>query len=175
MPFLFRSALEKVSLAFSSLLHEIILWLPDEYSRLRVSHYNRRECKISRHVSISPNVRLRGVVEIGEGSSLAQNVTITGATAGVRIGCNVMIAPNVVIVAFDHGFSDTKIPMVHQPHVSEAVRIEDDVWIGANVTISKGVIIGSGSIVGANSFVNADVAPKSIVAGVPARLVRQRE
>ena len=85
-----------------------------------------------------------------------------------------MVAPNVVIVAFDHGFSDTTRPMVLQSNVEAAVRIEDDVWIAANVTISKGVTIGSGSIVGANSFVNSDVAPNSIVAGVPARIVGSR-
>lgn len=169
-----RAAYQKTKLAFASLLREIILWLPDEYSRFRVSYYNRRGCRIARHVSISPNVRLRGNVEIGEGSSLAQNVTITGLSAGVHIGRNVMVAPNVVIVAFDHGSRDTTQPMVSQPHVEKAVRIEDDVWIAANTTISKGVTIGSGSIVGANSFVNSDVAPKSIVAGVPARIVRSR-
>ena len=169
-----KAAIGKIGLAFSSLWREFIVRLPDEYSRFRVCYYNRRGCRIARHVSISPNVRLRGLVEIGKGSSLAQNVSITGATAGVHIGRNVMIAPNVVIVAFDHGTSDTRRPMVSQPNVEAAVRIEDDVWIAANVTIGKGVTIGSGSIVGANSFVSSDVAPKSIVAGVPARLVRSR-
>lgn len=169
-----RAAYRKIDLAITSLLREIIVSLPDEYSRLRVSYYNRRGCLIARHVSISPNVRLRGKVEIGEGSSLAQNVTITGLSAGVYIGRNVMVAPNVVIVAFDHGSRDRTQPMVSQPQVEETVRIEDDVWIAANTTISKGVTIGSGSIVGANSFVNSDVAQNSIVAGVPARLIRSR-
>jgi acetyltransferase-like isoleucine patch superfamily enzyme len=169
-----KAVVGKISLAFSSLLREFIVGLPDEYSRFRVSYYNRHGCRIARHVSISPNVRLRGLVEIGEGSSLAQNVSIAGSSAGVYIGRNVMVAPNVVIVAFEHGSKDTTQPMVSQPNIEAAVRIDDDVWIAANVTISKGVTIGSGSIVGANSFVNCDVAPKTVVAGVPARIVRSR-
>lgn len=164
----------KISLAFSSLWREIVLWLPDEFSRLRVSFYNKRGCAIANDVSISPNVRLRGNVQIGTGSSLAQNVSITGADAGVIIGDNVMIAPNVVIVAFDHGSADPYVPMVQQPHIEGSVKIEDDVWIAANVTISKGVSIGSGSIIGANSFVNKSVPANSIAAGVPAVIIRQR-
>lgn len=174
MPVSLQAVLGKIGVAIFSLWREFIVGLPDEYSRFRVSYYNRRGCRIARHVSISPNVRLRGLVEIGQGSSLAQNVSITGGSAGVHIGRNVMVAPNVVIVAFDHGSRDTTRPMVSQPNVEASVRIEDDVWIAANVTIGKGVTIGSGSIIGANSFVRSDVAPKSIVAGVPARLIRSR-
>lgn len=170
----FPRAFAKLQLAFSSLYREIVLSLPDEFSRVRVAYYNRCGCKIARNVSLSPNVRLRGLVEIGEGSSVAQNTSITGLSAGVRIGQNVMIAPNVVIVAFDHGTVDTNVPMVRQPNVEAPVTIEDDVWIAANVTIGKGITIGAGSIIGANSFVKASVEPRSIVAGVPARLIRTR-
>lgn len=55
----------------------------------------------------------------------------------------------------------------------EEVIIEDDVWIGANSLILKGVKIGHGSIVGASSVVTQDVAPYSIVAGNPARVVKK--
>ena len=169
-----RSVFCKISLAFTSLYREFILWLPDEYSKFRVSYYNHRGCNIERFVSISPNVRLRGRVAIGAGSSIAQNSSIAGMSVGVRIGRNVMIAPNVVIVAFDHGTMKKSIPMTKQPNVEAPVIIEDDVWIGANVTICKGVTIGSGSIIGANSLVRSDVAPMSIAGGVPAKLIGMR-
>lgn len=52
--------------------------------------------------------------------------------------------------------------------------IESDVWIGDGVVITPGVTVGQGAIIGANSVVTKDVAPYSIVGGVPAKLIRQR-
>lgn len=164
----------KTGLALQSLFREFILGLPDEFSKFRIWYYNRHGCKISRGASLSPNVRVRGLVEMGAGSSIAQNGTISGWSAGVFIGENVMIAPNVVIVAFDHGSARLDIPMVQQDNEEAAVYIEDNVWISANVTIGKGVRIGKGSIIGANTYVNRDIAPYSIAGGVPAKIIKSR-
>ena len=54
------------------------------------------------------------------------------------------------------------------------ITIEDDVWLGAGATVVGGVTIGRGSIVAAGSVVTRDVEPFSVVAGVPATLVRSR-
>src|SRR5690606_23262164 len=54
------------------------------------------------------------------------------------------------------------------------VTIGNDVWIGHGAVIMPGVTIGDGAVVGANAVVTHDVAPYQIVAGVPARPVRQR-
>jgi acetyltransferase-like isoleucine patch superfamily enzyme len=166
--------IKKLSLAFSSFWFSFLLFLPDEFSRLRVRYYNRKGGKIHSDVSISPNVRIRGKFEMGEGSSIAQNSTISGENAGVFIGKNVMIAPNVVIIAFNHGFESLDKPMSLQVNTEKAVVIEDDVWISSNCTISKGVRIGTGSIIGANSFVNRDIPPFSIAGGVPAKVIKSR-
>ena len=56
---------------------------------------------------------------------------------------------------------------------SGPVTIEDDAWIGAGVVVMPGVRIGRGAVVGANSVVNADVAPLTVVAGQPARPLRE--
>jgi len=112
---------------------------------------------------------------MGRGSSIAQNCTISGENAGVFIGENVMIAPNVVIVAFNHGYENLDIPMSKQNNSEALIIIEDDVWIAANCTISKGVRIGRGAIVAANSFVNIDIPNYSIVGGVPAKVIGTRE
>jgi len=55
---------------------------------------------------------------------------------------------------------------------TKPVVIEDDVWIGANAVVLPGVTIGARSVVGAGAVVVKDVAPKTIVAGVPARVIR---
>jgi acetyltransferase-like isoleucine patch superfamily enzyme len=55
----------------------------------------------------------------------------------------------------------------------EPVTIEDDVWIGSNVVVLKGVTIGRGAVIGAGSVVTHDVPPLVLVAGNPARVVRE--
>lgn len=55
----------------------------------------------------------------------------------------------------------------------EPVVIEDDVWIGCNVVVLKGVTIGQGAVIGAGSVVTRDVPPYVLVAGNPARVVRE--
>ena len=55
----------------------------------------------------------------------------------------------------------------------EPVTIEDDVWIGCNVVVLKGVMIGQGAVIGAGSIVTHDVPPWVLVAGNPARLIRE--
>ena len=60
------------------------------------------------------------------------------------------------------------------PENDAAVVIEDDVWTGANVTILKGVTIGRGSVVAAGAVVTKSCPPYSIIAGVPAKVVKMR-
>ena len=139
-----------------------------------LKYYNNRGCKIDKNTAISSNVRIQGVFEMGSGSSIAQNCSISGENAGVFIGENVMIAPNVVIVAFNHGFGKIEIPMVDQKNSEAPIFIENNVWIASNCTIGKGVRIGEGAIIAANSFVNKDVLAFSIVGGVPAKIIKSR-
>ena len=108
-----------------------------------------------------------GEMCIGKNVFLNQNVSIT-CLEKVIIGDACIIANNVVIVDHDHN-------MIHGGFSTAPVIIEDHVWIGANVTILKGVNIGKGAIVAAGSVVNKDVQPHTLVAGVPARLIKKFE
>ena len=64
-------------------------------------------------------------------------------------------------------------PSGHLEISAFSVKIEDDAWIGFNSVVLKGVTIGEGAIVGAGSVVTKDVAPWTIVAGNPARVIRE--
>jgi galactoside O-acetyltransferase len=64
--------------------------------------------------------------------------------------------------------------MVDQGIRGQGVRIEDDVWIGAGVMILDKVTIHKGAIIGAGAVVTRDVPSRAIVAGVPARVMRER-
>lgn len=68
----------------------------------------------------------------------------------------------------------TDVPMHDQPLPGRGVEIGPDCWIGAAVTVPDGVRIGRGSVVGAGSVVLDDVPDRSVIAGVPARLVEER-
>lgn len=111
-------------------------------------------------------------VSIGRDCQINENVFIQGC----KIGNYVMIAPNVSILSKGHHFEKLSVPMVLQGESEEKLPvIEDDVWLGRSVVVMPGVRIGKGSIVGAGAVVVKDVAPYSIVGGVPARLIRVRQ
>lgn len=86
----------------------------------------------------------------------------------IKIGTEVFIGDDVAIRDCDgHEIVGSDKPM------TMPIVIEDHVWIGAKVTILKGVTIGEGSVVAAGSVVSHDVPPHVLVAGVPARVVKE--
>jgi acetyltransferase-like isoleucine patch superfamily enzyme len=99
--------------------------------------------------------------------------TVIVAHAGVRIGDDCLIGEYVSIRDADHGMA-LGTPMRSQPHVAAPVTIGNDVWIARGAVILKGVTIGDGAIIAANSVVTRDVPPRTIVAGIPARALRER-
>jgi maltose O-acetyltransferase len=98
-------------------------------------------------------------------------------TSGILIGKRVSIAPNVIVIT-DSSPNNSRM-MQELDYVKEhlvmenKVTIEDDAWIGAGAIIFPGVTVGRGAIVGAGSIVRDNVQPFTIVAGSPARLVRE--
>ncbi len=115
-----------------------------------------------------------GFVHIGEDCSIGGQTTITSG-GGVQIGNFVMIAGQGYIGGGRYHTEDLDTPMIQQGNYTRGpVRIEDDVWIGAAVSVLDGVHIGKGAIVGAGSVVTKDVAPRQIVAGIPAKPIGSR-
>jgi acetyltransferase-like isoleucine patch superfamily enzyme len=95
------------------------------------------------------------------------------AFASVIIEDDVMFAANVFVADGTHAYARTDTPYKYQGVGEPApVRIGRGAWIGQNAVISPGVTIGAMAIIGANSVVTRDVPPMTIVAGVPARVVK---
>lgn len=93
----------------------------------------------------------------------------------VRIADNVMIGPDVIVVGKLHHTASIDVPMIDQgDYEKQPTVIHEDVWIGARVVILPGVVIGSGAIVGAGAVVTHDVSPRTVVGGVPAKVIRHR-
>jgi len=130
----------------------------------------KKDTVISDFVSIVLN---EGLIEIGENCSINSFCHISG-NGGLRIGNNVRIASNTVIIPANHKFDNPNIPITFQGETQKGIKIEDDVWIGAGVKILDGVTIGTGSVIGAGSVVNKSIPPMSVAVGVPAKVVKKR-
>jgi acetyltransferase-like isoleucine patch superfamily enzyme len=111
---------------------------------------------------------------IGQDVYIADDLLIVEELAdrgNITIGNRVSIAPRVTLVTSSHP-NQSRIrafaPVSHGPIV-----IEDDAWLGAGCVVLPGVRIGRGAVIGANSVVHQDVASLHVVAGHPARTVRE--
>ncbi|NCW89911.1 MAG: acyltransferase [Rhodocyclales bacterium] len=126
-------------------------------------------------ITFYPGVSIRGNghLSIGDHSSINSGV-IFGLTCDLTLGSHVLVGDHVSFRTADHEFCNPEVPVVEQGERRGPIVIGDDVWIGADATVLRGVTIGHGAIVGANSVVTRDVAPFSIVGGVPARVIGRR-
>lgn len=111
-------------------------------------------------------------IRIGQDSLIGEFTLIRGQ-GGVDIGSRVYTSPYTQIIAVNHVFDDPSRPFVEQGITAEGIVIEDDVWLGASAVITDGVRIGKGAVVAAGAVVTKDVAAHTVVAGVPARVVKQ--
>lgn len=110
-------------------------------------------------------------IRIGR-DSLIGEFNILRGQGGITIGDRVYTAPLVQLAAVNHVFSDPARPFVEQGITAQGIVVEDDVWIGAGAIITDGVRLGRGAVVAAGAVVIRDVPPHTVVAGVPARVVK---
>lgn len=113
-------------------------------------------------------------IQFGEGVSVNSGAHLDGR-GGIRIGNNVMVGPNAVLVSSTHDHRPGESPMNQRPHLLEPLEIGDDVWIGANAFIRGGLSVGNGAIVAAGAVVTKDVQPMQIVGGNPAVEISKRK
>lgn len=111
-----------------------------------------------------------GDVMIGDHTRVGLHNTIIGP---VIIGNHVNLAQGITVTALNHNFNDSNKRIDEQGVSTSAVIIEDDIWVGANAVILPGVTIGHHSVVAAGAVVTKDVPPHSLVAGVPAKIIKQ--
>jgi acetyltransferase-like isoleucine patch superfamily enzyme len=107
-------------------------------------------------------------ITIGHNSVINRNTYLDGR-AGLTIGSCVSISPESYIISLDHDPRSATFETRPAP-----VVIEDHVWIGARAMILPGVKLGKGCIVGAGAVVTKDISDYAIVAGVPAKIIGER-
>jgi len=105
-------------------------------------------------------------------SSLIGEFNVLRGQGGITIGDRVYFAPLVQVLAVNHVFDDPSTPFTEQGITAEGITIGDDVWVGAGAILCDGVTVGDGAVVVAGAVVTGDVAPHSVVGGVPARVLK---
>ena len=112
-------------------------------------------------------------LSVGDGTSIAGHCVLSAAHC-VTIGRSVLIARNVYVSDHSHGFGDGSRPIL-EGGIDQLAPVEicDGAWLGQNAVVMPGVRIGAGAVVGANSVVTKDVPDRTVVAGAPARVLRE--
>lgn len=141
------------------------------YTRLDVLPFN--PFTLGSHAAIEDFATINnglGAVHIGNHSLVGLSCVVIGP---VSIGKEVMLAQNIVLSGLNHNYQNVLVPIRRQPCTTAPIVVEDEVWIGANAVITAGVTIGKHAVVAAGSVVTRNVPPYSVVAGNPAKIVKQ--
>ena len=123
-----------------------------DHSYLAAYTYVTDDVTMGAHSTLNPYATARGTVRVGD---------------GVRIGAHSSL------LGFNHSIEPDR-PVHQQPVTSKGIIVGDDVWIGSNAVVLDGVQVGSHAVIGAGAVVTKDVPAWAIVAGNPARVVRDR-
>lgn len=131
--------------------------------------------KCGDNVSIHPGVYLLNPQNASFGSNISVHpMCYIEAFGQIEIGSDVSIAHGVTIMSTGHNFERLDTAIKNQGGFCEKVILSDNVWIGAKATILAGNKIGSGCVIGAGSVVTKDVDTDSVIAGVPAKVIKKR-
>jgi maltose O-acetyltransferase len=133
--------------------------------------YSLAGVKIGRgsHIHIGAQFFSPGGVEIGEDSIIGQNIFLDGRDK-LKIGDHVDIASDVMIYNSEHDINAEDFHAINAP-----VEIGDYVFIGPRAIILPGVKIGKGAIIAAGAVVTKDVSDFTMVGGVPAKIIGERQ
>src|SRR6478609_3876194 len=144
--------------------------------RTRTAMFRAAGVKIGAHSLIQGKMRLTGRGNPCELLTIGDGTLVTGGLhvdlgAPVRIGNMVRIGHDVSLLTINHAVGPSYL-RAGTSFFAEIV-IEDGAWLASRCTVLPGVTIGAGAIVAAGSVVTRNVPPQTLVAGVPARVVRE--
>ena len=146
-----------------------IAYLPSHFVRkfLLIHLYG---LKISKTSALYHGFEIRGARKISIGEKcIIGNKAILDGRYGLIIGDNVNLGTRVTIWTAQHDYNSSSFE-----GIGSRVEICDYVWIASEATIMPGVIIGEGAVIAAKSLVTKNVNPYSVVAGIPAKEIAQR-
>jgi acetyltransferase-like isoleucine patch superfamily enzyme len=161
--------------AIKKLITDIVCSLPDisSLSILKVRILNLWEgIEIEKGVRIGNGVKIVGNVKIGSGTSIGPYSFLSSGNGTISIGENVMIAPKVSLISFNHGIKRGELKK-HQELIACKIRIEDDVWVGINSVVVGNSTLKKGSVLGAHSLLIGTTKEYGVYVGSPAKLIKE--
>ncbi len=164
--------------------HELMHWMSEHAQQVTMQYNNQYHtpkertkllCELTGS-EVDPTVRVQPPFrsDCGFNITFGKNIYVNVGCSfqdqgGITIGDGALIGHNAVLATINHDQNPEKRgSMTFHPIV-----IGKNVWIGANATILPGVTIGDGAIVAAGAVVSKDVAPNTIVGGVPAKFIKE--
>lgn len=124
---------------------------------------------------IEPGALIRDQVLIGDNAVIMMGAIINiGAEIGAdsMIDMGAVLGGRAIVGKHCHVGAGAVLAGVIEPASAEPVRIDDNVLIGANAVVIEGVHVGEGAVIAAGAVVTQDVAPHAVVAGVPAKFIK---
>lgn len=156
--------------------NEILRHLPDRLGNGPRAVWLRRHSKyFGRAAIVARGCRILGSggLSVGDEAIVARDVTLD-ARGGLSLGVATLVGLETLILTHTHRSLEVGVPIQAQGMYDGPVSIGDRAWLGARVIVLPGVTIGADAIVAAGAVVAADVPERTVVGGVPARLVKHR-
>lgn len=127
--------------------------------------------KIGRGVHVDPGARIEipWNLELGENAAVGAGVWVYNL-GPICIGARATVSHRAHLCGGSHDYADPSLPLLRT-----GLAIGDDAWVCADAFVGPGVTVGEGAVVGAAAVAMRDVEPWTVVAGNPARVVKQRE
>lgn len=147
-----------------------------------VSALSKNGIQLGNNVSIGAYSRVivsTSLDDIGDKIVIGNNVGIgefayLGGAGGLTIGDECIVGQYFSCHPENHNYENTSVSIRHQGVSRKGIKIGNNCWIGSKVTILDGVTIGSGCVIAAGSVVTKSFTENSIIAGVPAKLLKSR-
>ena len=171
-----RIAVRSLNGAFIVVWGMFFSWVPlivGRWWRRFFLQFALRSCGSKLDVSTGVHFEYPWRIKVGNNVWIGRECQLEGM-GEIEIGDDTMIALQSLIQTAGHDFSNG-IPVRAQKIMAKKIVIGKDVWLGARSMVKYGVTIGDEAIVGMGSVVTKNVAPRSIVGGVPAKELGQRD
>jgi acetyltransferase-like isoleucine patch superfamily enzyme len=146
-----------------------------------VDGLSRNGIEIGDNVMIGPYcvIRASSLTYLGEGVRIGKDSAMDaysyiGAGGGVSIGESVIMGQHVSFHAENHRYDQTDVPIKLQGITRKGIAVEDDCWVGSNAIFLDGAQVGRGCVIAAGAVVTGTIPPYSVVAGVPGRIIKNR-
>lgn len=159
---------------FLTLANHLPRMKPFDYGRFLL--YKLAGIKISGKALIFGPLIIRPIgcakhISIGDGTFLNTHIRFGCPEDEIIIGSNCQIGPGTMFETTQHGLLYD--PEKGRGSYTRPITIQDKVWIGAGAIILAGITIGEGAVVAAGAVVTKDVAPLTLVGGVPAKVIKK--